>query len=367
MVAIPIITGDMTVAATGTITYVSGRRVMMFGHQFNNLGAVDFPLWSATVVTPLASAVGNSAKLSLPVAPIGALRLDRPSGVAGVIGADPRTIPFRVGLNLGGRRTLNFSFDVIDHPTGTPNFVATALMQAIHAHVRTIGVQSLSLQGNIRIANQQPVAIENMSADFESVRLPMYLGAMLQAIYFNAFEAPVIEGISVNIKCEERLDLTAIAGIRPLVARVKRGRSLPVLITFQNIQGVRETATLNVPVPLSAKPGKATLQVGDGLSILRGDPDNQRVQNTPTSLSEMVMVLNGTLKNNHAYAFLSQEQDGASLRGSRLEGIPPSVSSLLMADGDTYSNRLRRTIIGRAMLPLEREVQGMLSIEVEIE
>jgi len=364
MAAITLMQGDMNIAATGTITHVSGNRVMLFGHQLLNLGVVDLPLWSATVSTHLAS-YQNSQKLAQMVAPIGALRLDRPSGVAGIIGAAPKLIPLRVGINLGGKRNLNFSFDVIDHPILTPALVNAALTQTIVSHVREMGMQSLSLQGNIKIANQQPITIENMSADLNSNRLPSYLVGMIQAIYLNPFERPVIEGISINIKGEERLDLTAIAGVRPLSARIKRGQMLPVLVTLQNIQGVRETATLNVPVPLSSKPGKATLQVGDGLSILRSDPDWQRIQYT--TLAEMVMLLNGTLRNNHAYAFLTQAQEGAGLRGNRIEGIPPSVGSLLLADGNSSGSRLQRRVLGRAALPLEREVQGLLTIEVEIE
>jgi hypothetical protein len=81
----------------------------------------------------------------------------------------------------------------------------------------------------------------------------------------------------------------------------------------------------------------------------------------------MIMLLNGTLRNNHAYAFLTQEQEGAGLRGNRIEGIPPSISSLLLADGDTSGNRLRRQVIGRAALPLEREVSGLITLEIEIE
>ena len=371
MVSVHLIQGDMVMAASGTITYVSGKRAMLFGHHLlgdltGNLGAIDLPMWSASVSTHLAS-YQNSVKMAHPVAQVGAVRLDRLTGVAGIIGAEPKLIPFRVGLNLGGRKNLNFSFDVIDHPVLTPVLVYTALSQAITSHVRDTGMQSLSLQGNIKIANQQPIIIENMAADLNSGRLPTYLGGMLQAIFLNAFERPVIEGISVNIKGEERLDLTAIAGVRPLSARVKRGQALPVLITLQNIQGVRETARLNVPVPLSAKPGKAILQVGDGLSLLRNDPDAQRVNLSRTSLSEMVMLLNGTLRNNFAYAFLIQTQEGAGLRGNRIEGIPPSVSSLLMADGDTSNNRLQRIVIGRAALPLEREVSGLITLEVEIE
>jgi hypothetical protein len=364
MASIMLMQGDMNMAAAGTITYVSGKKVLLFGHQLLNLGPIDLPLWSATVAAHISS-YQSSQKLAQAVAPVGAVRLDRPTGVAGVIGAEPRLIPLRVGLNLGGKKTLNFSFDIIDHPALTPALAHMALTQTILTHVRQVGMQSLSLQGNIKLANQQPIAIENMSADLSSNRLPLYLGGMLQAICLNPFERPIIEGISISIKGEERLDLTAIAGARPLSARVKRGQALPVLVTLQNIQGVRETATLNVPVPFSAKPGKATLQVGDGLSMLRNDPDSQRIRTT--SLAEMVMLLNGTLKNNYAYAFLTQAEEGAGLRGDRIEGIPPSVSSLLLADGDVSGNRLQRRVLGRAALPLEREVMGLLTLEVEIE
>jgi len=371
MVAVTLVQGDLMLAATGTITYVSDKRILLFGHNlFGNeqglgtLGAIDLPLWSASVVTPFAS-YSSSMKLSQPVAQVGAIRLDRPSGIAGVLGAEPKMIPFRIGLNLGGKKNMNFSFDVIDHPALTPFLVNTVLVQTIASYVREVGMQSLSLQGNIKIANQQPLMVENMSADLNSSRLPEYFARMLQDIYFNPFERPVIEGLSVNIKGEERLDLTAIAGVRPLVARAKRGQSLPLLITLQNIQGVRETATLSVQIPLSAKPGKAILKVGDGLSMYRDDSDTQRIRTT--SLSEMVLLLNGTLKNNHAYAFLTQEIEGTGLRGNRIEGIPPSISSLLMSDGDTSDNRLQRRVIGRAVLPLEREVSGLFTLEIEIE
>jgi hypothetical protein len=215
------------------------------------------------------------------------------------------------------------------------------------------------------VAGHTPILLENVVADLNPNRLAAFVGSMLQAVTTNPFERAEIEGVSLTIKAEERLDYTAIASARVLKARVKRGEALPVLVGLQNIQGVREQVTLNLPVPASARPGKATLLVGDGFSIAAADPDEKAIE--VASLGDVTRLLNGALRNNHAYALLVQAQPGAGLRGSRIEGIPPSVASLLGTDGATSDNRLQRRIIGRAWLPLEREVKGLVQLEVEIE
>jgi hypothetical protein len=364
MAAITLMQGDLDLAAAGTITYISGKRVLLFGHQLFNLGAVDLPLWSATVASTVAS-YQSSFKMAMPVAPIGALRLDRSSGVAGLLGAEARLVPLRIGLNLGGKRTLNYRFELMDHPVATPALVATAVAQTLDAHTRGLGLQSLSMQGNIKLAGHPAIQIENVIADLNPSRMSQYIGAMLQAITLNPFEKPVFEGISLTIKAEERLDLSGIAGVRLLKARAKRGEVLPVLVTLQNIQGVRETATFNIQVPSSAAKGKATLMVGDGFSLMAADPDERMIE--VANLGDVVRLLNGALRNNHAYALLVQTQPGAGLRGSRIEGIPPTVASLVSGDGASSDNKLQRRIVGRAVLPLDREVRGLSQLDVEID
>lgn len=364
MAAVTLMQGDLDLAAAGTITYVSGKRVLLFGHQLFNLGSVDLPLWSATVASTVAS-YQSSFKMAMPVAPIGALRLDRSSGVAGLLGAEARMVPLRIGLNLGGKRTLNFRFELMDHPVATPALVATAVAQTLDAHTRGLGLQSLSMQGNIKLVGHPAILIENVIADLNPSRISQYVGAMLQAITLNPFEKPVFEGISLTIKAEERLDLSAIAGVRLLKARAKRGEILPVLVTLQNIQGVRETATFNIQVPSSAAKGKATLMVGDGFSLMAADPDERMIE--VANLGDVVRLLNGALRNNHAYVLLVQSQPGAGLRGSRIEGIPPTVATLVSGDGASSDNKLQRRIVGRAVLPLDREVRGLSQLDVEIE
>ena len=364
MASISLCQGDMEMSAAGTITYVSGKKILLFGHQLFNLGALDLPLWSATVAVSMPS-YQSSFKLALPVAQVGALRLDRYSGVAGLIGAEPRMVPMRIGLNLGGKRTLNFKFELMDHPIITPNLAATVLAQTLATHVRGMGLQSLSLQGNIKLANHPALNLENMVADLNANRMAAYLGGILQMVTLNPFERPVIEGISLTVKAEERLDLSLIAGARTLKARVKRGEVLPVLVTLQNVQGVRETTTFNLNVPAAARPGKATLLVGDGFSLANADTDEHSI--SLDGLGDIVRILNGAMKNNHAYGLLVQTVPGAGLRGSRIEAVPPTISSLLGGDGDSTANRLSRQVLSRGVLPLESEVHGLISLELEIE
>ena len=364
MVAINLVQGDLDLTAAGTITYVQGKKLLLFGHPLFNLGAVDLPLWSASVAAVLPS-YATSMKLAVPVEQIGALREDRANGVAGLLGAGARMIPLRVGLNLGGRKTVNFRYEIMDHPLLTPQLAATVLSQTLESQVRGLGFQSLSLQGNIKLEGQDPIQIDCVVADLNSSRVASFVGAMLQAVCFNPFEKPVFDGISLTVKAEEKLDLSGIAGVRVLKGRVRPGDTLPIVVTLQNVQGVRETATLNIPIPDSARPGKATLMVGDGLSLMAADPDQQSIQ--VASLSDIVRLLNGSLRNNHAYALLAQDDTGVGLRGGRIEGLPPSVANLVAADGGSDGGALKRRIVGRSVLPLDREVRGLATMELEIE
>lgn len=364
MAAVNLVQGDLLMSGAGTITYVDHRRVLLFGHQLMNLGEVDLPLWSATVSASMPS-WQTSFKLAAPVAPVGALRLDRSAGVAGLLGAEAHMVPMRVGLNLGGRRMLNFRFELMDHPALTPSLAAAVLAQTLTTHLRAQGFQSLSLQGNIKLAGHPALEIENMVADLNATRLSAYLGAVLQFVSMNPFERPVIEGISLTVKAEERLDLTYVTGARPLKARIKRGETLPVLVTLQNIQGVRETTTFNLQVPANARPGRATLLVGDGFSLINADPDERAIETN--SLADVVRVINGGMRNNHVYGLLVQTVPGLGLRGSRIEAVPPSVSALLDNDSNNAGSRLQRQVVSRGALALEREARGLVSLDLELE
>src|ERR1700676_3314276 len=96
-----LVSGDMSTTGMGTVTYNDGKRILAFGHQFFNLGALDMPMAESEVLMVVSSSfqpakVGNATEV------VGALRQDRYSGIMGDLVAEPRSIPVHVKLRSFG-------------------------------------------------------------------------------------------------------------------------------------------------------------------------------------------------------------------------------------------------------------------------
>src|SRR6185436_5222007 len=93
-----LLTGDFTVAASGTVTYVDGDRLYAFGHPFLDMGEISFPMATSEVVTVLPS-LATSFKFSNTGPVVGVLRQDRSAGIMGILGEKTDLIPIEVTLN----------------------------------------------------------------------------------------------------------------------------------------------------------------------------------------------------------------------------------------------------------------------------
>src|SRR6266540_4310881 len=66
-IIVPLVRGDYSLAAAGTVTYRDGARIYAFGHPFLSLGVSEFPMHEGEVVTVMSSSA-TSFKLSVPTA-----------------------------------------------------------------------------------------------------------------------------------------------------------------------------------------------------------------------------------------------------------------------------------------------------------
>src|SRR5438128_232802 len=103
-VGVMLVSGDLQLGGTGTVTHIDGDRVYAFGHPMYNLGPTEYPMTRAYVYTVLPS-LFSSMKLSSTGQIIGTFLQDRATAIAGRLGPGPRTIPVTISLERTGAPT----------------------------------------------------------------------------------------------------------------------------------------------------------------------------------------------------------------------------------------------------------------------
>src|SRR4029079_1759885 len=91
-IAVPRMTGDMDMNASGPRNELLGNRVRGFGHAFFSEGEVSLPMGSGYIHSVIANLV-NSFKLGSALKVQGTLHADQVVGVAGKLGEAPATVP----------------------------------------------------------------------------------------------------------------------------------------------------------------------------------------------------------------------------------------------------------------------------------
>src|SRR5688500_19953917 len=97
-IGVALMSGDLELGATGTVTDVDGDKIYGFGHPFYGLGPTQFPLTRAYVHVVLPSLL-VSQKIASTGEVIGTISQDRATTIAGTLGAGPAMIPIRLTLN----------------------------------------------------------------------------------------------------------------------------------------------------------------------------------------------------------------------------------------------------------------------------
>jgi len=128
-VAAALAVGDMILAATGTLTWREGDRILAFGHPFMDLGSVCLPMCEAEVVTVVPSYM-TPYKLANIRREVGTTVLDRLSAVSGVIGRKAELPGYEISVSFNGRES-RWRGRFFGHRRLAPSLLATLVLRAI--------------------------------------------------------------------------------------------------------------------------------------------------------------------------------------------------------------------------------------------
>lgn len=325
-VAIPLIRGDASYAATGTVTHVDGQKVYVFGHPFFNLGSVDFPLHKAEVISVIPS-YESSFKLAATRNQVGAVRQDRFSGVLAELGQSPAMIPLKIFLKARNRR---FNLEMVSHPLLTPALTYIALLNVLHAEFQEYGFQSLQISGKIFVENEDNVVLEDLYSGTEAADEFSTLVMVINHFLMNNREKNArIQKMDFEISGREALQRAELENALADKVAYLPEELMTIDLKLKNEKAGSFSETIQIKAP-NLKPGSEFyLLVADAAEASDFDAKAIKSAYFPSDLGALIRAINNIRKNSRLYLKLFVPAQGIFIRGFEYSHLPASLGSVL--------------------------------------
>lgn len=333
MISVGLITGDLVVTASGTVTYIDGDRLYAFGHPFLAAGPVELPLLRAAVIAVVPSR-GSSFKLTAVGPPAGKIVLDRSAGVTGTLGPGPEMVPaaIRVRSSTGGEQS--YSLELARDAVLTPFLLQLAIYSAIDANVRRVGAATLRLRGAARFReNVPPLRLDNVFAGPSAVGLQASIGAATPLAYVlqSAGGKLTLAGVDLEIEAaaEERTTEFLRAWTDKTVVRA--GEPVKLSAAFRGPGGEEFIREESFRVPPSAPLGRLNFSFADASRLNLREAAVLMRPGAIGDSAELIRAVNRLRPNDRFYIRVWRNEPSFRLRAERLVAAPASVRSVLQA------------------------------------
>jgi hypothetical protein len=330
MIAVELLSGDMSIGAEGTVTAVDGKSIYAFGHQFMSVGNTELPFARAEVLTLLPN-LSSSFKISSPLEWMGSITEDRSTSIYGEVGRKADTVPVAITVKDGRRAPLVYHMQMVQDRVLSPYIVQTAVYSAIDATERTLGLASYSLRGGVEFAqNVPPLKLDNTYAGDFNVPLQASTGVAspLQSILGAGFDALKIKSINLEIEASERKRLLQVDQVTASPKQVHPGGTVELAVTFTGENGLEMQKSVSYRVPVGAPAGALSFTVSDG--TLTNALDYQQMSPAvPKNPTQLVSFLNNLHPNTNAYVRIWRTDPAFEVQGQDLPDPPPSVGLIL--------------------------------------
>ena len=363
-VGMALVTGDMEMGATGTVTHVDGAKVYGFGHPFLNLGPTSMPMTRARVFTVLPS-LDSSMKVATLGPIIGTMTQDRATAVAGIVGAGPSQMELNVTLRSDGDAERRMQFRVLHDQALTPLFAYVAVLNALAGYERNMGTLTIHTSGEVQFPGGDRVAVDDIFAgDGALSQAAAAATASIGLAATNEFRPALATRMNLTLSVAEKNDSTTIERAWLDTTRPKAGATHMLNVQLRDYRGATET--IQMPVTLPAQTiGALTLLVADA-GTLTGLEDRDLRPARPASWPALLTRMNDARRNNRVYVRLIHAAPGTVVAGDTLPALPGSVRSIFDDDKTVGTAPVTKTVIGAWEHRLNRAVRGSREISLNV-
>jgi hypothetical protein len=355
MISVQLMSGDLSVGADGTVTYIDGNKLYAFGHRFLAVGSTALPFARSEVITLLPN-VNTSFKLSVAKEWMGTINQDRDTAVAGELGRRPALAPVSITVVRGSRQIDSYHMQMINDPMLSPLLTQMAVFSVIDATERSVGAASIRVSGQIDFQNAPaPVRIDNIFSADNGAAAQVSLSAAVPVAYVlqSNFAALQLKDVSLKVEALDQRKALSIDSVMAPERQVHPGEKLRVDVVLAGENGNEITRTVEYPVPVGAPAGPLYITVSDAATANLTD-FRQILAATMHSPGELIASVNNLHPNNKAYVRFWRADPAFQLEGADLPDPPASVALIL---GNSQANVAGITQVRNSKVA-EMEIDG---------
>ena len=366
-VGVMLVSGDLQLGGTGTVTHIDGDRVYAFGHPMYNLGPTEFPMTRAYVYTVLPS-LFSSMKLSTTGEIIGTFLQDRATAIAGTLGAGPRMIP--VTLALESDRAPEADVPLRRRQRSAVRTADDLRERSSTRSARTSGSSARrrsACAAPRRCEKHDAIAFDNLFAGDQAVDGRRRLRRRADHVPDGQRlrEGRHRRRSTSRSRTTEEPKTATLERVWLDDPRPRAGRTVPLKVLFRTYRGDEIVRTLPIEIPANAS-GSLSVLVSDGDRLGLTEQREARAPQ-PRSVDQMIRTLNKGRRNNTLYVKLLGSDAGAVVNGELLSSLPPSVLGVLEGDrnGGNF-NPLHSATLGEWELPTDHAVAGSRTLTITV-
>jgi hypothetical protein len=365
-VATLLLSGDMDLSATGTVTWVEGNSVLAFGHPFLSMGPVSMPMAQAKVLTVLPS-VYRSFKFAATGPVLGSITQDRSTGILGTFGTQAPMVPITVRISSDLIPEQVYRFQAVHNSMLTPILTAVAIDNVLTTLEKRSGERTLVWKSAIRTPGRNvrwDSVFSGLTAREEAVGSMALLTNYLMA---NEFHDLTILGVDVEITHSDRLKGARIVHVEAQKEKVHPGDEVPIWVDVVDFRGSTRRVVLNLKVSPDTPPGPLTVFVGDGNAATAYDL--AQIPPDPQSLEQVLDFLARVRPPNSLNLLSYRSAPGAIVAGQALEGLPGSVATILRdrGPGEASTPDLSHIRLQSVSVEQPTPITGSVRLRIDVE
>ncbi|HXJ21629.1 MAG TPA: SpoIVB peptidase S55 domain-containing protein [Polyangia bacterium] len=360
-IGVELVRGDMSTVATGTVTYINRGDVLAFGHPLFGIGEVYLPLVDAEIHAFLPS-LSNSFKMSSPLNEVGTLVQDRPSCIIGDLDARSTMLPVEVRVTGPGVEPRLFHADIARNRRLTPMLASMVVGNAIADAEPDVTDMIVTVTSKVGVKGFAPLEMRDQIFSPEGVSSHALASSRglraMESLLFNPFEPVVLDRMDVDVRVEYRRDIAEIVGVSLPSQDIHAGDTVDLKVTMRPYAGAEYVETVPVIIPRNVGGQNVKIEVSTGAAV---KPDVPQAETLPVYIDNLRKSYSASA----IVVTLQTPDDGASLRGRLISGLPASALDTLRP-----GNQTRRAdayhIADRTIFPARQLVSGRQELTVSV-